>query len=238
MYFPLTFCYNGAKGGVPMKKQTGWVIAITLAACTAMALVDGVWQPPYALKSAVKILLFLGLPLVLSLRMDGIAYRELFRPAQKGVLAALGLGVGLYALILGAYFLIGRFFDFSAIVGNLSANAGVTRDNFLFVSLYISFVNSLLEEFFFRGFVFTNLKRHRTRRFAYLFSAAAFSLYHVAMMVGWFSPLLFMLVMAGLMVGGMIFNYMNEKLETIYCSWLTHMFANFAINTIGFLLMG
>ena len=72
---------------------------------------------------------------------------------------------------------------------------------------------------------------------AYVFSATAFSLYHVAMMIGWFSPALFLLVMAGLMAGGMIFNYLNEKLDTIYCSWLTHMFANFAINTIGFILL-
>ena len=221
-----------------MKKSAIWVIAVTVAACAAMALVDGVWQPPYALKSAIKLLLFLGLPLLLSLTMKDVAYRELFRFQEKGFAIALGLGVGLYVLILGAYFLVGRFFDFSAIAGNLSANAGVTKDNFLFVSLYISFVNSLLEEFFFRGFVFTNLKRLKSRGFACLFSAAAFSAYHVAMMIGWFSPLLFILVMAGLVVGGMIFNYMNERMNTIYCSWLTHMFANFAINTIGFLLMG
>lgn len=40
-----------------------------------------------------------------------------------------------------------------------------------------------------------------------------------------------------LAIGGMIFNWLNEKLDTIYCSWLTHMFANFAINTIGFMLL-
>ena len=202
-----------------------------------MAVVDGIIQPPYALKSVIKILLFLGLPLGTSLLCKDVAYGSLFRFRKKGFAIALGLGLGLYALILGAYFLVGRFFDFSAIVGSLSQNAGVTRDNFLFVSLYISFVNSLLEEFFFRGFVFTNLKGLQSRRLAYLFSAGVFSLYHVAMMVGWFSPLLFLLVMAGLFVGGLIFNYMNERLDTIYCSWLTHMFANFAINTIGFLLM-
>lgn len=37
--------------------------------------------------------------------------------------------------------------------------------------------------------------------------------------------------------GGLIFNWLNEKLGCIYGSWLTHMFANFAINTIGFLLL-
>ena len=129
------------------------------------------------------------------------------------------------------------FFDFSQIAGALTNNAGVTKENFLYVSLYISFANSFLEEFFFRGFVFTNLKQHSGRKLAYIFSAAAFSLYHVAMMIGWFSPVLFLLVMVGLVVGGMIFNWLNEKLDTIYCSWLPHMFANFAINTIGFMLL-
>ncbi len=129
-------------------------------------------------------------------------------------------------------------FDFSAITGALTGNIGVTRDNFVFVSLYISFVNSLLEEFFFRGFAFLTLKKLSTRRFAYLFSAAVFSLYHVAMMIGWFSVEVFVIVLAGLFAGGLIFNFLNEKSGTIYPSWFVHMFANFAINTIGFMLFG
>ena len=149
----------------------------------------------------------------------------------------MGLGIGVYAVILGGYFLIRPFFDFSGIAGKLTQNAGVTKDNFLYVSLYISFVNSLLEEFFFRGFLFSNLKTASTRGFAYGFSAVTFSLYHVAMMIGWFNLWLYALVLAGLAVGGVIFNYLNEKLGCIYASWLTHMFANFAINTIGFLLL-
>jgi len=74
--------------------------------------------------------------------------------------------------------------------------------------------------------------------FAYIFSAAAFSVYHVAMMIGWFSPPLFGLVMLGLFVGGLIFNYFNEKFGNIYASWMIHLFANLAINTIGMILFG
>lgn len=219
-----------------MKRSNLYVIVTAVLCCAAMAVVDGVLRPPYFVKSAVKLILFLGLPFVLSLLRRELAFRSLFRLPKKGVLISLGLGVGLYALILGAYGLVSRWYDFSGIAGQLSENAGVDKSNFLFVSLYISFVNSLLEEFFFRGFVFTNLKT-ASRPFAYLFSSLVFSLYHVAMMLGWFSPVLFLLVLAGLAVGGMIFNRLNEKLDTICCSWLVHMFANFAINTIGFLLI-
>ena len=213
------------------------VIAVTLLCCLAMALVDGVWRPGYAVKSAIKAALFLLVPLLASLIDRDVQYLQFLRPKKKGVLSAIALGIGIYGVILGGYFLLSPFFDFSQIAGALTANAGVTKENFLYVSLYISFANSFLEEFFFRGFVFTNLKLLSGRGLAYLFSAATFSAYHVAMMIGWFSPALFLLVMVGLVAGGMIFNWLNEKLDTIYCSWLTHMFANFAINTIGFMLL-
>ena len=69
-----------------------------------------------------------------------------------------------------------------------------------------------------------------------MFSAAVFAIYHIAMMVGWFGPCVFLIIMTGLFVGGLIFNYLNEKSRTVYPSWLVHMFANFAINTVGFIL--
>ncbi len=219
------------------KRSTILVLIVTIICCLAMALVDGVLRPGYAIKSAIKIALFMLIPLIASKMDRSVLYLQLLRPKKKGLLPAIALGIGIYVVILGGYFLVSPFFDFSQIAGALTDNAGVTKENFLYVSLYISFANSFLEEFFFRGFVFTNLKQHSGRKLAYTCSAAAFSLYHVAMMIGWFSPALFLLVMVGLVIGGMIFNWLNEKLDTIYCSWLAHMFANFAINTIGFMLL-
>ena len=217
-------------------RKIGILLAVVLA-CVVMALVETVIRPGYYIKSAIKLAMFALIPIALTYGCHLTALKEIFRFRKRGFAAALGLGIGVYAVILGGYFLIRPFFDFSGIAGKLTQNAGVTKDNFLYVSLYISFVNSLLEEFFFRGFLFSNLKTASTRGFAYGFSAVTFSLYHVAMMIGWFNLWLYALVLAGLAVGGVIFNYLNEKLGCIYASWLTHMFANFAINTIGFLLL-
>lgn len=219
-----------------MKKTDKRIIFAALACCAVMALIDGILRPGYLPKSICKIALFFFVPYFMSTKMD-VVFLSLLRPRKQGVLFSVLLGLGVYAVILGGYALISPYFDFSAIAGNLTQNAGVTKNNFLYVSLYISFVNSLLEELFFRGFLFTNLTAHRGRTFAHLFSAILFALYHVAMMIGWFSPALFLLVLAGLALGGWIFNRLNEKLQTIFGSWLTHMFANFAINTIGFLLL-
>lgn len=221
-----------------MKRRSLFLIlTVTVFCCGAMALIDGVWMPGYVVKSALKAVVFLLFPLLCARVSSVITCRSLFRINKKGLFTALLLGLGVYGVIVGGYFLVSPFFDFSNIAGSLTSNAGVTKENFLFVSCYISFVNSLLEEFFFRGFVFTNLKRVSSRGFAYGFSAGIFALYHTAMMLGWFSLPLFLLVLAGLTVGGLIFNRLNESHGSVVVSWLTHMFANFAINTIGFLLL-
>lgn len=219
------------------KKSIALVCLVSLVCCAVMAWVDGVWQPGYAVKSGIKIALFLILPFVCSFLDRDVEYRSLFRSNKKGLAVAFALGVGLFGLILGGYFLLSPFFDFSNIASSLTASTGVDGDNFLFVALYISFINSLLEEFFFRGFVFTNLKRSANRTTAYLFSSLLFSLYHTAMMIGWFSLPLFLLILTGLAVGGAIFNFLNEKYNTVFVSWIVHMFTNFAINTIGFILL-
>jgi len=214
------------------------MVSLIVAFCAVMAVIDGVLKADYFTKSVIKLVLFLVLPALYSFYDRNIKIKEIFKPDKKGVKLALILAVLVYVVILGGYLLLRGVFDFSAVTGSLTNNIGVTGNNFIYVSLYISFVNSLLEEFFFRGFAFLTLKRITGKKFAYLFSAAVFAVYHIAMMVGWFKPDVFIIIMAGLFAGGLIFNYLNEKSGTVYPSWLVHMFANFAINTVGFILFG
>lgn len=201
-----------------IKKNVLAICALVLLGCAAMTLVDGVLRPPYAVKSAVKLALFLLAPLLYGYAAGKDGYRALFRIQRRALLRVLALGFGVFALILGAYFALRSVFDFSAVTALLGKNAGVTAENFLWVSLYISFVNSLLEEFFFRGFAFLVLRRYAGERFACVFSALSFALYHTAMMLGWFPPLLFLLALAGLTAGGVLFNLLDARAGTIFPS--------------------
>lgn len=215
-----------------MTRETKSLLLTVTACCAVMLVVDGLWQPGYWVKSGCKILLFLAVPLLSSRMIQGISFNGLFHVHKTALLRALGLGAAVYAVILGAYFLLRGVVDFSPVLDNLPL--GVTKATFPLVALYISFVNSLLEEFFFRGFAYLTLAKRM--RGASLFSAVAFALYHTAMMLGWFPPVIFLLALAGLTVGGMLFNWLNKQDGNIYTSWLVHMFANFAINTVGFIL--
>lgn len=217
-----------------MKKiQIPVLVAI---ACLIMAVVDAVIQPGYVIKSVIKIILFLFIPVVYGYISKQVNIKKLIKPNKSGIITAISLGLAVYVVVLGAYFAFRNVFDFSALTTSLGETTGVNKSNFIWVAIYISFVNSLLEEFFFRGFSFITLKKFATRKFAYIFSSLSFALYHIAMMIGWFGIPVILISLLGLFAGGMIFNRFDEKNENIYLSWLTHMFANFATNTIGFIL--
>ena len=215
-------------------------VLIITACCSVMCFIDGVVVPPYFVKSAFKLALFLLVPLAYFAvtKTDKQTLCSLFVPHKKDFILALALGASVYAVIVGGYFIFRNVFDFSAITNQLTSGVGVGTDNFLFIAIYISLVNSLLEEFFFRGFAFLTLKNQLPKWLAYVFSSALFAFYHMGMTAGWFSPIMYILAMAGLSVGGCIFNFLNERCGNIYPSWLVHMFANFGINTIGFILFG
>ncbi len=219
-----------------MKSKRNIIIVLALLVCGIMSIVDAVIQPGYFIKSLIKIALFLILPISYSLYDKKCNLKKLFIPNKKGILTAVLLGVGVYAVVVGAYFAFCGIFDFSGLTSSLTATTGVSKDNFIFVAVYISFANSLLEEFFFRGFAFLTLKSVSNRILAYIISSVLFAAYHIAMMIGWFAWPVILLSMLGLFVGGVIFNFVNEKYNNIYISWLVHMFANFATNTIGFIL--
>lgn len=221
-------------------RKTALLILIITACCLLMCFIDGVITPPYAVKSVFKIILFLAVPIIYFIfdKDSRKTFKVIFTPRKKDFLISLLLGAAVYAVILCGYFCLKDHFDFSNIVTSLTSGVGVSKDNFLFVAIYISFVNSLLEEFFFRGFAFLTLKSKVLRGMAYAISSALFAFYHAGMTSGWFNPFLYILMMIGLFIGGCIFNFLNEKCLNIYPSWLVHMFANFGINTVGCILFG
>lgn len=210
-----------------MKRKAFSIIFAMVLACAVMALVETVLQPGYFVKSCIKWVLFLGLSIG-SLR--GSLRRE-------GLGLGLCLGGGIFAVILGAFFLFRNFIDLGAIAEGLLGKEGISRENFLWVALYISICNSLLEELLFRGLGYLALREHTSEAFAMVFSAAAFSVYHAAILDGWFSWWVYGLCMLGLFVGGLIFNALDRR-GGILPSWLAHAGANLAINTVGLIMFG
>ncbi len=215
------------------------ITGIIFIACTLMYFIESYIRPVYALKSIYKLIIFAGLPLIYCVFDKEIKFKEYFTIRnKKQIKLAVALGIGVYVFVHAGYFILKGFIDLNNIAIVLDNNLSINKDNFIFVSLYISFINSLLEELFFRGFGFLTLKKYSSENYSYIISAFTFSIYHVSILANWFNAIIYIVFIVGLFVTGLFFNRLNDRYDNIYNSWIVHMSANISINIVGFIMFG
>lgn len=221
------------------KKKMLTLVTLSVIACVIMFVIEKYLHPEFMIKSALKVTIFIFSIIVYYLiSKDRFTLLNIKDTDRSNFIKVFLLGIIIFILILVGYYLIKGFVDFENIKENLLNKEGVTKDNFLFVSLYISIINSFLEELFFRAHIFGKMKELNYRKLGYLVSPLLFSLYHVSIIDSWFTPHLFILFVIGLFIVGAVFNFIMEKTNTFLAPWIVHVFANIGINTIGFIMLG
>ena len=218
------------------KRRAVLTIALVAVGCGVMAWVEGALRPIYPVKSSLKIAVFLGCAGLYVLFSRDFGPLQAFRRPRQIRLTAL-LAAGVLVFLLGGYLLLSPWLDLSAIPENLAAKEGITRETFPLAAAYITLCNSLLEEYFFRGFAFLALYRAGREKLAWGFSALAFALYHVSITSNWGAPGLIVLMVAGLTAAGLLFNWLDRE-GSVWPSWLVHMGANLGTNAVGLILFG
>ncbi|NMA01298.1 MAG: CPBP family intramembrane metalloprotease [Clostridia bacterium] len=212
------------------------LIVFSLLACILLYIIEQVLSFDYISKTVTKVILFAVIPFIYLKFAKKSSIKEIvnFKKVDFSTFK-LGLFFGIFsfAVILVSYLLLGKYIDFNGIMAELQNKSKITPTNFLFVGLYITFGNSFLEEFFFRGFIFLNLYNQGHKKLAYSYSSVLFGVYHIVIFKTWFNPLLIGLALLGLITIGVILNWLNSKTSNIVNSWLVHILADSAIIIIG-----
>lgn len=90
-------------------------------------------------------------------------------------------------------------------------------------AIYLSLVNSLIEEYYWRWFAYGALRRLMPLGWAHVVAALAFSAHHIVL-VSQFFPLNFALFMGlSVGIGGLIWSLMYQKYNTILGPWACHI---------------
>ncbi|WP_318614812.1 CPBP family intramembrane glutamic endopeptidase [Sporosarcina sp. YIM B06819] len=202
--------------------------ALPLISITILIWIEQGLEVAYLWKTMAKAILFLVIPFIL-FGKNGFSFLRLRQTDNKSMKIAIGSGLAIMGIIIGAFIILLPFIDIDALVIDL-ADAGITPTVFPFIALYILFCNSLLEEFFFRGLLPTLFVKSRLR---FILPSLFFAIYHIAIFLPWFSPPLLMLAVTGLWIGGIIFQLANERSQTILPSWTIHMFADIGVLLVG-----
>jgi membrane protease YdiL (CAAX protease family) len=164
--------------------------------------------------------------------------RPSWSPARQGGLgvgAALGVAVGL--VILGAFFLLRSQIDpelMRAAVRRVDLDSPAA---YLTGAGYWILVNSLLEEYVYRWFVYTRFERLMPWRGAVLASAAVFTAHHVIALGVYLDPILVIVASAGVFVGGAVWAWCYHRYRSIWPGWVCHIVADIAVFAIGWELV-
>lgn len=168
-----------------------------------------------------------------------------WRPGRRGIAVGLAFGLAAAAVIYGGYrtwLLPGGWFD--GAIGLIHHNAvgfGLTSPGrFVAWGIFIAAVNSLIEEYYWRWFVFGQLRRRLPLAAAVAVASLAFMAHHVillGMFLGWTSPLvpIFSLAIA---VGGAVWCWLYQRSGSLIGPWLSHVLVDAAIIAAAADLLG
>ncbi|SER28227.1 CPBP family intramembrane glutamic endopeptidase [Piscibacillus halophilus] len=221
------------------KNQIRQVIVLSVISCVALFYIEQILEVSYVLKTSSKILLFLIVPVLFIKIVLKEKLMESLRLNQidvKGLQLGIELGILSMIVVITAYVLLQNYIDAEGIILDLQERLNITLETYVFVALYITFGNSLLEEFYFRGFIFLKFYQSGYHWLGYIFSSALFAVYHVAIFATWFSFEIMLLALAGLFIVGFIFCWLNTKSNNFLNSWILHICADIAVVSIGFYL--
>lgn len=198
---------------------------------------EQVLQLDSIVKQGFKIVLLVIIPIIVIYQMKKTTFGKEFNINNvtfKDLKIPLIIGVTIYLLTLIGYVLFMPLIDPDLVVDGLNGS-GITTKNIILASIYLCFINSFLEEFFFRGFMFSEFSKI-SNKWGYIVSSAFFSIYHVLVMFTLFDWIMGVISIIGLMIVGMILAYMNQTNKSIINSWVVHIFADLGVVTIGLYL--
>jgi membrane protease YdiL (CAAX protease family) len=108
------------------------------------------------------------------------------------------------------------------------------------LAVFYSLVHSLLEEYYWRWFVFQQLRCLIPRWPAIVVSALGFMAHHVIVLVAFFegAPALAWALSLAVAMGGAFWAWLYERTGSIFGPWLSHLIIDAGIFWIGYELLG
>ena len=221
-----------------------WLILLGLTLPTIITYIyfyvlSGQPQTIQAIGMSVCKLVQFGLPVfwLIVIRKWNNAWRK---PNGDGILLSLTFGI---VIFVAAYLLHRFWLQHTAPMQNamVEINSKVAEmgldSAFRFVafSAFYTLVHSLLEEYYWRWFVFGMLRERIPLTAAIVVSSVGFMAHHVLVLARYFGPFSISTWLLSLCVaiGGAMWAWQYHQTQRLYAPWLSHAIVDAAIFTIG-----
>jgi len=156
------------------------------------------------------------------------------RALPLGLITGLAIGGAMLALLWTP---LGEMLQEQAplLVGKIH-DLGIA-EHFLLFAGFIALLHSGIEEYYWRGFVYGELRQLCPGWRAHGIAGAAFALHHVVVLTQYL-PLLWALIFgAAVGVGGVIWSLLYQRQGSLVGAWLSHALVDVVIMAIGYALL-
>jgi len=165
-------------------------------------------------------------------------------PHGRGIVAGLLFGIAVAAIVYGLYFGLLRG---SELLGAASQEIiaklrGWNIDvlwKFITLGVFYSVFHSLLEEYYWRWFVFGQLRRWMPLWSAVIISSLGFMAHHVLFLgkfFGYDSPAAWFFSFC-VAIGGAVWAWLYERTGSLLGPWVSHLIVDAAIHSVGYDLL-
>lgn len=156
-------------------------------------------------------------------------------PKRRELLTGSLLGLLMFGFILGAYWFFGQHWIFLAEIRYKAQQIGISSLNiYLIASIYSVLLNSLFEEFVWRGFVFNKCRILIPGQGAIWLSAIFFTLHHTLGLIFYIND--WRIVVLGslsVFIAGAIWSWSYLTWRSIWSNYISHALADLALAIIG-----
>ncbi|MEJ2044960.1 MAG: type II CAAX endopeptidase family protein [Reinekea sp.] len=189
-----------------------------------------------AIWACSKIILFIG-P-VFYWRF--VQKNKLVFPAVKkqGMLAGIISAILLALVIFLSYWLIARPNLNAEPLKDMMQSVGLTSpEKYVVLALYLTLINSLIEEYVFRWFFFKQLSQVMNPSSAVFFAAVLFTVHHTVVLAAYLPWYFNLLASLGVLSGGLIWSYLYYRYGHIWPSYISHIGADVGVFSVGYVLL-
>ncbi|MBN1960107.1 MAG: CPBP family intramembrane metalloprotease [Deltaproteobacteria bacterium] len=159
-------------------------------------------------------------------------------PRRGGLLIGAITGIFIALIIVGAYFAIGHDALDPSLIQQKVRPLGLTKPTvYLAMAAYTVLINSMLEEYVYRWFMFRKLETLLGGQLAVIGSAVIFVIHHTIILCSYFSLSIVVLGSFGVLVGGIIWSWLYLRYRSIWPSYVSHAIVDVAVLGVGYLII-
>lgn len=157
-------------------------------------------------------------------------------PRQGGFRIGILLGLCIAGLIAAAYLITLRSGLLGPdIIADRAAKTGLDQPGFyLSAALYWITLNSLMEEYIWRWFVFRRFEAILSRGGAVVATSLGFTAHHIVALSAHFEWPIIAIASSGVFVGGLVWSWLYGRYRSIWPAYVSHAIVDIPIFVIGY----